>query len=137
MQKRWCLRFPPCCLMLERSVLSVVFMFSALFCFCSGLCPSTAGDSPLPHTSPLPLPVLQLSLSVAMLLIVTSLQHFEGSRPEWCISTIYILLEIHHSGREPSISALPGGLMLFAIHHFVLVIYVSLTVFSNGCAAIH
>ena len=27
----------------------------------------------------------------------------EGFRPEWCISTIYIMLEIHHSGREPSI----------------------------------
>ena len=42
--------------------------------------------------------------------------YFEGSRPEWCISTTYhawdtpfwlgtldIMLEIHHSGREPSI----------------------------------
>ena len=42
--------------------------------------------------------------------------YFEGSRPEWCISSmvsrvpdqngeslLYIMLEIHHSGREPSI----------------------------------
>ena len=29
--------------------------------------------------------------------------HFEGSWPEWCISAKYIMLEIHHSGREPSI----------------------------------
>ena len=29
--------------------------------------------------------------------------NFEGSQPEWCIFTIYIMLEIHHSGREPSI----------------------------------
>ena len=49
-----------------------------------------------------------------------SLLYIEGFRPEWCISTIYrgfptkmvylcyiiIMLEIHHSGGEPSISCL-------------------------------
>ena len=27
----------------------------------------------------------------------------EGSRPEWCISSMINIVEIHHSGREPSI----------------------------------
>ena len=32
------------------------------------------------------------------------LLHFEGSRPEWCISSmIYYIVKIHHSGRKPSI----------------------------------
>ena len=48
-----------------------------------------------------------------------SLLYIEGSQPEWCISsmmysrdtpfwseTLDIMLEIHHSGREPSISCL-------------------------------
>ena len=32
--------------------------------------------------------------------------YFEGSQPEWCISSM-IYIEIHHSGQNPSILSLP------------------------------
>ena len=31
--------------------------------------------------------------------------HIEGFQPEWCISTIYIIVEIYHSSLKPSISS--------------------------------
>ena len=63
------------------------------------------------------MPCTTLYKGTAQLLSLTELQlHFEGFRPEWCISnmiysgdtpfwseTLDVMLEIHHSGREPSI----------------------------------
>ena len=35
--------------------------------------------------------------------------HIEDPQPEWCISSMIYIVEIHHSGRKPSISDLRCG----------------------------
>ena len=50
--------------------------------------------------------------------------HFEGTRPEWCISNVIYIVEIHHSGWEPSIS------FCFLLFFFFVVVVLVWFVFS-------
>ena len=49
-----------------------------------------------------PLPVLERKHTNIVLKKHYACVHIEGSGPE-CVSLLYIMLEIHHSGQEPSI----------------------------------
>ena len=53
------------------------------------------------------------------------LMHIEGSQPEWCISSMIYIVEIHHSAQEPSVSYMVWAEMPICLSLFISISSIS------------